>query len=219
MVHIGNDWDEILADEWEKPYDSKYNVKEGEFTTSNGEKVKAEFMYSDSAKYIYDENAEGFIKKYKGNYAFAALLPKEGMSIEEYVSTLNGEKISQILGRKEYFSFELYTQLPKFETDYTIQLKDVLKDMGMKDAFVPHVADFTKTGDAYGLHISSVLQKTYISVGEKGTRAGAVTAITYAEESCPMETKTIALNRPFVYMLVDTTTNTPFFIGTMMNPS
>ena len=86
-----------FEDEWLIQYDSEYSVRDGEFTTANGEKVTAQFMHGETERYIYDENAEGFIKRYKGKYAFAALLPKEGMSIEEYVSTLSGEKISTII--------------------------------------------------------------------------------------------------------------------------
>ncbi len=208
-----------FEDEWATPYDSEYSVRDGEFTTANGEKVTAQFMHGDNEKYIYDENAEGFIKRYKGKYAFAALLPKEGMSIEEYVSTLTGEKISTILSRNENYSFELYTAMPKFETTYTIEMKGIFERLGMTDAFIPHTADFSKMGEAYGLHIGSILQKTFISVGELGTKAGAATVVTMNAESCPMETKSIYLNRPFVYMLIDTTTNTPFFMGTMMNPT
>ena len=32
-----------------------------------------------------------------------------------------------------------------------------------------------------------------------------------------VEEKEVYLDRPFVYMLVDCTTNVPFFIGTMMD--
>lgn len=208
-----------FEDEWESPYKEKSSVRDGDFTTSSGDKVTASFMYSEGERYIYDDNAEGFIKKYKGNYAFAALLPKEGMSIEEYVSTLTGEKLSLILNRKETYSFELYTSLPKFETEFSIGLNEVFKSLGMTDAFKPYVANFSKIGDGEGLHIGSILQKTFISVGELGTKAGAATIVAIEDESCPMETKTVYLNRPFVYMLIDTTTNTPFFIGTMMNPT
>lgn len=208
-----------FEDQWESPYKDKGSVRDGEFTTSRGDKVTVEFMYSEGEKYIYDDNAEGFIKKYKGNYAFAALMPKEGMSIEEYVSTLTGEKLSLILNRKENYSFELYTALPKFETEFSVEMKDIFKNLGMTDAFTPYVADFSKIGDGEGLHIGNILQKTFISVGELGTKAGAATIVAIEEESCPMETKTVYLNRPFVYMLIDTTTNTPFFIGTMMNPT
>lgn len=208
-----------FEDEWLIQYDSEYSVRDGEFTTANGEKVTAQFMHGDNEKYIYDENAEGFIKYYKGKYAFAALLPKEGMSIEEYVSTLSGEKISTILNREETYNFELYTSLPKFETEYSIEMKDVFKELGMTDAFLAYTANFSKMGEADGLHIASILQKTFISVGELGTKAGAASVVIMNAESCPMERKTIHLNRPFVYMLIDTTTNTPFFVGAMMNPA
>ena len=208
-----------FEDQWETPYEDKSSVRDGEFTTESGETVTVEFMYSEGEKYIYDENAQGFIKKYKGNYAFAALLPNENISVEEYISTLTGEKISEILNRKENYSFELYTSLPKFETDFSVEMTEIFKALGMTDAFIPHVADFSKLGDGSGLHIASILQKTFISVGELGTKAGAATVVVIEEEGCPMETKTVYLNRPFVYMLIDTTTNTPFFIGTMMNPT
>ncbi len=208
-----------FEDEWRFPYNSEYNVKEGEFTTESGEKVNAEFMYSDNESYIYDENAEGFIKRYKGKYAFAALLPREGMSIEDYVASLTGEKITEMLCRKESYSFDLHTALPKFETEHSVSMKEIFEDMGMIDAFAPYTADFSKMGEADGLHIENIFQKTFISVCEKGTKAGAVTVVTMADEGCPMEIKQVYLNRPFVYMLIDTTTNTPFFIGTMMNPS
>ena len=92
--------------------------------------------------------------------------------------------------------------------------------MGAVDAFDPQKADFAKLGSSSdgNIFINRVLHKTYISVAEKGTKAGAVTVI---EMNCgsaaPMEEKYVHLDRPFVYMLIDTQTNIPFFIGSVMN--
>lgn len=203
--------------EWRDQYEETA-VREGDFTTANGEKVKVDFMYSDNEIYIHDENADGFIKYYNGNYAFAALLPNENLSIEEYVSTLSGEKITKLLNEKSTMN-TVDTALPKFETSFDVEMRRILSSMGMTDAFIPGVANLTKTGEAPNLHIGSVIQKTFISVGELGTKAGAVTAVIENAESCPPQAiKEVYLNRPFVYMLIDTTTNTPFFIGTMLNP-
>ena len=127
-------------------------------------------------------------------------------------------KISTILNREETYNFELYTSLPKFETEYSIEMKDIFKSLGMTDSFIPHIADFSKMGEADELKIGDILHKTFISVGELGTKAGAATAVIMEAESAPVEIKYVNLSRPFVYMLVDTTTNTPIFIGTMMNP-
>ncbi len=200
--------------EWVEKY-SEWNVREGDFTSENGEKIKTDFMYSDVSEYLSDENSEGFMKQYKGGYAFVALLPKEDISIEEYVDTLSGEKISNILNSKIYC--ETITSIPKFETEYDISMVEVFKELGMTDAFGN--ADFSKLGEGDGLIIGDILHKTYISVGEQGTKAGAATAVIIEAEGAPVEIKEVYLNRPFVYMLVDTTTSTPFFIGTMMNPS
>ena len=92
--------------------------------------------------------------------------------------------------------------------------------MGMSNAFNVTFANFSGIGDSTegGIYISKVIHKTYIQVGEKGTKAGAVTAIEMNDGSAgpPDEVKQVYLDRPFVYMLIDCETNIPFFIGTMM---
>ena len=67
------------------------------------------------------------------------------------------------------------------------------------------------------IYISRVLHKTFVSVGEKGTRAGAATVVEMVKNtSISINTpKEVYLDRPFVYMLVDCENNIPFFIGVM----
>ncbi|NLD16357.1 MAG: hypothetical protein GX666_02095 [Tissierellia bacterium] len=63
--------------------------------------------------------------------------------------------------------------------------------------------------------MSSIIHKTYISVHELGTEAGAVTAVIMEATSMPIEEpKEVFLNRPFVYMIIDTENNVPLFLGT-----
>ena len=67
--------------------------------------------------------------------------------------------------------------LPKFRYSYGTSLKDTLKAMGLTDAFNED-ADFTgisENAPETGLSIGDVLQKTFIDVNERGTKAGAVT--------------------------------------------
>ena len=91
----------------------------------------------------------------------------------------------------------------------------------MSLAFDEDNADFSGLGtsSAGNIYINRVIHKTFISVAEKGTKAGAVTAIEMDGKgaSDPDETKRVYLDRPFVYMLVDCENNIPFFIGTMMD--
>lgn len=205
--------------EWSEIYE-KHQVKDGEFTKEDGTKQDVEFMYGTEGTYLEDENAIGFKKYYKGGkYAFVAMLPNEGVSVSEYIASLNGESLNALLSNPQYGT--VYTSIPKFETEYTVEMAEILKGMGMTEAFDMYNADFEGLGTstAGNIYISRVLHKTFISVGEKGTKAGAATVVEMADGAAaePQEPKEVYLDRPFVYMLVDCENNIPFFIGTMMD--
>ncbi|MCH5198117.1 MAG: serpin family protein [Oscillospiraceae bacterium] len=208
--------------EWSKIYE-KHNVRDGEFTKEDGEKQKTDFMYGTETTYLESENTVGFIKYYNGRkYAFAALLPHEGISISDYIASLSGEELNNML--KNAQNTTVYTSIPKFETEYNIEMSEILKGMGMPLAFDGKNAEFQGLGTyADGrIYIGRVLHKTFISVGEKGTKAGAATVVEMLNESAAYEAeepKRVYLDRPFVYMLIDCENNIPFFMGTMMkNP-
>ena len=207
--------------EWMKIYES-YQVDEDVFTKEDGSTQNVEFMYGTEYDYFEDENAIGFMKEYKGgHYAFVALLPKEGVSVSEYVASLNGVSLNKLLSNPQ--DEIVYTAIPKFETEFTVEMADILKTMGMTDAFDVYKADFESLGTMpeRNIYISQVLHKTFISVGEKGTKAGAATIVEMAAGSTapgkPIEPKKVYLDRPFVYMLIDCENKIPFFIGTMMD--
>ncbi|MBQ8371965.1 MAG: serpin family protein [Clostridia bacterium] len=205
--------------EWASVY-YEDQVHNGWFTCEDGSKQIAEMMYSGEHRYLEDENATGFMKYYSGGkYAFVALLPNEGISVDEYIDTLDGEALSSLLSNVDYGVVE--TAMPKFQTKFDLELSQILMSMGMTDAFDPDVSDFDGIGSFTrgSIYISKVIHKTYIEVGEKGTKAGAVTIVEMDGVSAapPDEIKRVYLDRPFVYMLIDTENNVPFFIGTMMS--
>ena len=65
------------------------------------------------------------------------------------------------------------------------------------------------------IFIGEVLHKTFISVDELGTKAGAVTKVEMQDESY-VEMKEVRLDRPFVYAIIDSN-GLPLFIGTVMD--
>ncbi|MBR4961448.1 MAG: serpin family protein [Clostridia bacterium] len=207
--------------EWQKIY-PEYAVREGEFTTEDGQIRQVEMMYSDEYGYLEDKNAAGVIKYYNSRaYAFAALLPEEGVTVAEYAASLTGEHLYTLLTNASWETVE--TAIPKFETEYDVEMSEILKEMGMPIAF-DAAADFTGLGTSTEgpIAMSRVLHKTYISVDEKGTKAGASTVVEMVEETAmaePEQPKRVYLDRPFLYMLIDCETMLPLFIGTMMDPA
>ena len=176
-------------------------------------------MGSAEHAYLTDGNAVGFAKPYAdGAYAFVALLPNEGVSLEDYVAGLDGTGFRAMMANAQSAEVEAY--LPKFEVEQSLELADVLGRMGMADAFDAGVADFSGMSDEAGeraLHIDRVTHKTFISVAEQGTRAGAATSVSMRVTAAmpDEEPKIVRLDRPFVYAIVDTQTNLPLFLGTV----
>ena len=203
--------------EWGKEY-KKGNVADALFTKADNTTQTVEMMYGNEGTYFEDENAKGFMKYYSdGGYAFVALLPDEEISVSDYVQSLTGEKLKALLDGKQ--SGTVNTGLPKFKCECSYEMNDILEQMGMTDAFRADKADFSKLGTFSdgNIYIGSVLHKTFIEVAEKGTRAGAATAVIMNGESAPdpAEVKEVILNRPFVYMIIDTNANLPLFMGTV----
>lgn len=204
--------------EWTDAY-KKNQVREGIFTAENGERQKIDMMYGTERLYLEDENSTGFVKYYSGKkYAFVALLPDEDITVSQYIASLDGKAIRNLLDNAA--NTDVSTAIPKFETEYDTEMSDLLIGMGIKNAFDPDYADFTGLGSSTdgNIFINRVIHKTQLQVGEKGTRAGAATVVEMTDKmSMPHESKQVYLNRPFVYMIIDCENNIPIFIGAQMN--
>ena len=203
---------------WKEEYKER-QIRDGIFTEENGERDEVEFMYSEENLYLEDELATGFIKYYKDNsYAFVALLPNEGVTVADYAASLTGAHLNEMLANVQEVTVN--AAIPKFESEYEIEMSEILKRMGMTDAFDELTADLSGLGSSAtgNLFISQVLHKTFIEVDEQGTKAAATTVVTVSDCAMaePIETKTVILDRPFVYLLIDCETGLPFFIGTVM---
>ena len=205
---------------WAIPY-NEYSVQESVFTTEDGREQTVELMYSEETNaYLEDTLCTGFLKNYEGGrYAFAALLPKEGITVEELVDSLSGNAVADLLS-DYHWEGDVVTALPKFQTEFDVEMSEILQAMGMTDAFAPYKADFSELATYNGgnIFLNRVLHKTFIAVGEQGTRAGAATVIeAAAEAAAPEEVKEVILNRPFLYLIWDKEATMPIFMGTFMD--
>ncbi len=201
---------------WAHPYKG-YQVGKGNFTTESGEKQKTTFFYSTEYQYMENDMLTGFLRPYEGGeYAFAALLPKEGKTVEECLSALTGESLYTLL--KEAREENVETSIPQFEKEYSRELSGALTAMGMGSAFDPGLSDLSAMGtmeDGSQLCISRVLHKTHIALTAEGTKAGAATLVE-VEAGAALPENEVYLNRPFIYLIVYTKTMTPLFMGTLM---
>ncbi|MHB1485363.1 MAG: serpin family protein [Saccharofermentanales bacterium] len=200
---------------WKNVY-RKNDLYSDSFIDSSGKGKNTRFMRSTEKLYLENDDSTGFIKPYfDDKYSFVALLPDEGIPVKNYIESLTGDVFLDLM--KNVQRVNVSTAMPKFRFDFSVLMNDTLKQLGMPDAFSDVKADFSRLGKSSrgNLYIGEVLHKTYISVDELGTRAGAVTKIEIKDKSG--SPRSVVLNRPFVFAVIDNSTNLPVFLGTLKN--
>lgn len=204
---------------WETPY-TKENVRtDGIFTAASGKRQTADYLDSHETIYLSGNNVSGFLKPYDGGkYAFVALVPDEGVTLADYLRNLTGEHLYQLITDHHYA--DVQASIPKFTARSELELEEPLRAAGISDLFDVSAADLRGLGSAPSgntLYVNSVIHKTYLELDENGTKAAAATSLEVGAGAAPPseDVKTVTLDRPFLYMVVDTHACVPLFMGTV----
>ena len=201
--------------EWDEGYEP-HKIFDDNFTNYKGSKKIVEMMKSEEGKYLDNGKATGFVKPYKDNkFSFVAILPNEDVGIKEYVENMTGDSLHDLISSYEEVDVNAY--IPKFRYDYSMGMNDILKNLGIEDAFDRDKADFSNmTNEA--VYINNVVHKSFIEVDEVGTKAAAATSVEMSITSVVMEDiHEVKLDRPFIYIIMDNEANIPIFMGAVMD--
>lgn len=213
----------LFEGEWINPYTSFSSVQNQDFTTEDGRKQNVSMLCSShsSSKVFTLGKTTGIFDGYTNGYSFVALLPDEGVSLNEAAKSFTAKEfISTVTNKTSRTSFEhtgtIYNvRLPMFDFECSFELKDALGRMGVTDAFCEK-ADFNKMGtskEGY-IYLSRVLHKTHIALTENGTKAGAATIAEMKAGSVRIEeVKLLHFDRPFLYAIVENDSGMPVFFG------
>jgi serpin B len=102
--------------------------------------------------------------------------------------------------------------LPKLHFEQSHDLLANLKTLG-----VPLSGDYSGLGG--GSDISAVVQKTYLDVDERGTTAAAATGVAMRESLRISTAPPVVFDRPFLFLLTDTSTHSPLFTAVVTDPT
>ncbi len=207
---------------WRSPFSPDDTVEATFHGLTSNSSVNMMYLHEEEYRYYSDNSMQGLELPYgDGEIVMDVLIPqdKELTTIGEVYDKLSSEEVNDFLHSldKVYPLMINRVGLPKFTMEYgTVELKDILNELGMKDAFDPSKADFGKVGD--NLVVSSVVHKAKIEVEEWGTRASAVTGVTLDTTAAlvtdPLE---IIVDVPFLFFIRDKVTDTILFMGEMNN--
>ena len=210
-----------LKNKWLREFDPR-STREMDFHHAGGPDSHPDYLqhFNTTLSYIQGEGAQGTVLPYDdGRLAFFVLLPDlypDSPDLGEWLNGLDAEELSRLINSREDTLF-LRFAMPKFKAEWQGNLENILPELGLRDAFVPGTADFSKMGDnEYGYYINKVIHAAKIEVNEKGTEAAAATVVSAPAGAAepPREGITLILDRPFLYGIVDLQTGVSLFLGT-----
>ncbi|MCA1756480.1 MAG: serpin family protein [Bacteroidales bacterium] len=198
----------------------KFNAEETSsmpFYRSNGTTVQADMMKQNLTIPVafFEDYSIAEIPYGQGNFVMDVILPAAGNHVTEITANMDNEFLNNALAAMNPAEIDLY--MPRFTYEFRTELNDILDEMGMGIAFDPESADFSNISDD-DLYIDKAIHQSFIKNNEEGTEASAVTVITIGVTSIG-ETRVIKLDRPFIYFIRESETNTILFAGITGNPA
>lgn len=173
-----------------------------------GDKERTKYMTCEGDRYYENDKATAFGRNYANGLSFVGILPNE-----EGDFSLEDLDIESLLKSEPEYD-EVDCKMPKLDFETSATLNDVLSDLGLENIF-SNDADFSGIADK-NTKVSAILQKTKLELDENGTKAAAVTAAIMECMSAMAPdpvVKSVALTRPFAFLIYDEANGEVLFIG------
>lgn len=201
---------------WQEPFEGA-QTKPGRFTTATGSMVQTPFMNATQLlPAASTADYEAVELPYRGGrFSALAIMPNRG-SLADFLAGLTSQKLADVVSSLSTGNVTL--SMPKFQTESTLNLNNVLQELGIRAAFTD-AADFSGISPTTSLKIDEVLQRTYLKVAEKGTEAAAATGSVMVPTAMPAQGTEIVLDHPFLFLIRDNTTGALLFASEINNPS
>lgn len=204
---------------WESEF-APEKTQEGDFNTSSGKVVKADFMQTQRmAAYVENEWFTSTSLSYQNDsYVMRLILPQPEISIDQVLQALS--ESDENLWKNTILA-DINLKMPRFALENKLDLVSTLQALGMEKVFT-NEADFSSMSDI-STYISLVQQATRLKVDEDGSEGAAVTVIEgYLSDlmrPLPEEEVDFFLDRPFLFQIIESSTGTVLFMGQVGLPA
>ena len=198
---------------WAEKFD-KADTKDEAFNTGTAIKQVPMMHQEHEFNYREDELCQALRLPYGNNaYAITLLLPKEGKTLNDVLQTLTADTWGQYRWMSNVALVDV--KLPRFESNSSFDLREIMTKLGMPNAFISNLAEFPNFCNV-PTYIGLMKQVARIKLNEEGTEAAAVTIV--GMDNCTAVTTdpqrvNFHANRPFLYVISEQSTGAIFFIG------
>lgn len=220
----------FMKADWAEPFE-KALTRDEHFDLGEGVQIKVPFMHRSGSLRAGRAGAEGAemlaceIPYAGGRLAMVILVPDApdpdiADGVGSVLAQLDGDWLTTLRTSGALQKRPVRLALPKWTARKPLSLNDTLSDLGMPRAFDANQADFSGIDGTRDLFISDVVHEGFVEVSEEGTEAAAATGVVIGVRSAlpPAEPLEITADRPFLWAVVDTSTGTMLFAGTVADP-
>ncbi|XP_075441944.1 serpin B6-like isoform X1 [Ascaphus truei] len=203
----------------------KEGTREMPFRLSKNTTKPVQMMYKKAKypmTYIGDLLTKVIELPYVNNeLSMVILLPDDiedgSTGLEKLEKELTYEKFLQWTNPEMMDQTQMHLSVPKFKLEDDYDLKSVLINMGMSDAFDIGRSDFSGMSGNNDLVLSKVVHKSFVEVNEEGTEAAAATAGIMMLR-CAMIEPRITCDHPFLFFIMHKKNRSILFCGRFSSP-
>ncbi|MBP5356275.1 MAG: serpin family protein [Prevotella sp.] len=215
---------------WASEFDPK-DTKEEQFQKENGSTTLPMMHQNVLIRYMENDIYSAVEIPYgNGMWSMCVMLPEEGKTTNDVIDYLapTGRDKDETVVNMQYDVFtplyssrpyEVDLKLPRFETssdtdDVQDNLIGLLNKMGIRLAFNPQQSEIPNMCEQ-PVYINMMRQKAKIKVNEEGSEAAAVTIAGVFTTSALQEPRKAVFhaNRPFVYVIRESSSGVILFVG------
>jgi serine protease inhibitor len=209
---------------WEQEFSAEL-TKPAPFALLSGQKKSVPMMYRGAEfRYLEGPKFQAVVLPYGQNASMYVFLPLEDSSLKELENTLTAKGWQEWLPQ---FGFrEGMVGLPRFNTETGFDVRAALRQLGVRRIFEQFAALRPAVTIPEGARLTNALQKTELSVDEKGTEAisvgigagvpgGIMGGLPGQDRPKPF---VMIVNRPFFFAVRHNPTGQLLFMGTIVEP-
>lgn len=190
--------------------------------------------------FYIDDNIKVFQKELKDynelSLEYIAFMPRTE-SLDSFIKNTDKDKLNDYISKLKAIELNNFEKgvitsirglIPLYKFEYALDLKNNLKDLGIKNVFEPAHASLLNLTSDKSAYISEIKHKANIEFSNEGIKAAAATEGGGAgDTSCgfdyiykvPVKEIDITFDKPFMFLIRDKNTKDVWFAGTVYEPT
>jgi serpin B len=206
---------------WEEPFPKEATDKNGRFHAAGGDTKASMMSQTATFPFFHGGGLRVLELPYAGGeMSMIVVLPDAKNGLRAIEKQLTPEKLAE--WEKKLAPAKVAVEFPRFNSEMSLDLGDMLQLMGIRLAFDPNgAADFSGMTEKGNLAISRVVHKARVDLTEEGTEAAAATAVTMMPTAAAYPRSVPELfvaDHPFLFLVRRNGSDSVLFIGRLAKP-